>query len=297
VRLLLAEAQLRLVVHAMVVVCPVHLDQPEHPANLDDQENPVPPVYLETLENLQFNHVNQSLHHHANLAHKDHLDHPDLLDRPAMLVLLVNPVTPARMLHPESPDQKAHLDHPASLDNQELPENLVPQLNPNPSCPANLDPLEKPAHPVLPDPLVNLAPMEPPDPLDRKALPAKTDHPVKTDNPEPQVNLDQPDRPARRVSARNIVPSMVVCSSKTVPDDRLFSFLCLQPFIQVSSTTAFAGVVVFSFSSYFSYFVSLSLHLFRSNFIATKYRHPFSYFIVDNSNFFFLLLRTTSICI
>jgi hypothetical protein len=243
----LAVVPLRLVVHATVVVCQVHLDPPERPENQDDPENRVPPVYPETPANLQFNHVNPSHHHHASHAHKDPLAHPDLLDLPAMLVLLVSPDTPERMPHLENPD------------NLELPENQVLQLNPNLWCPENLDPLVKPAHPVLPDLLVNLALMELLDPLDPRDHPDPMDPLVKTVNPEHPVNLDQPDRPARRVSARNTAPSMVVCSSKMVPDDRrpspwaiLSSFSCLQHFIQVSSTTAFAGVVVFSSSSYFS---------------------------------------------
>jgi len=253
-----------LVVLVMAAVCQDHLDQQAHPANPEDLANLVHPVYLETQENHQFNLVNQSPHHHANLAHKDLPAQLDLPDHLEMLELLANLATLELTLHPANLDQKDHLDLLESLVHPEHPVSLVPQLKASLLFLENLDQLEKLDHPDLLDHLDNLVLMELLDLLDPKAHPAQTDHPDKTDNQVPLANPDNLDLLARKVSARNTVPSMVVCSSKTAPDVKryygiLFFYSCLQRFIQVSSAIAFAGRCCLSFFFFFSFSISVSL--------------------------------------
>jgi len=248
----------------MAAVCQDHLDQQAHPANPEDLANLVHPVYLETQENHQFNLVNQSPHHHANLAHKDLPAQLDLPDHLEMLELLANLATLELTLHPANLDQKDHLDLLESLVHPEHPVSLVPQLKASLLFLENLDQPEKLDHPDLLDHLDNLVLMELLDLLDPKAHPAQTDHPDKTDNQVPLANPDNLDLLARKVSARNTVPSMVVCSSKTAPDVKryysiLFFYSCLQLFIQVSSAIAFAGRCCLSFFFFFSFSISVSL--------------------------------------
>jgi hypothetical protein len=243
-----------LVVLVMAAACQDHLDQQAHPANPEDPANLVHPVYPETQENHQFNLASQSPHHHANLAHKDLPAQLDLPDHLEMLELLANLATLELTLHPANLDQKDHLDLLESLVHPEHPVSLVPQLKASLLFLENLDQPEKLDHPDLLDHLDNLVPMELLDLLDPKAHPAQTDHPDKTDNPVPLANPVKLDLPARKVSARNTVPSMVVCSSKTARDVKryhgiLFFYSCLQRFIQVSSAIAFAGRCCLSFFS------------------------------------------------
>jgi len=248
----------------MAAVCQDHLDQEAHPANPENLANPVHPVYPETQENHQFNLVSQSHHHHANLAHKDLPAQLDLPDHLEMLELLANLATLELTLHPANLDQKDHLDHLEKLVHPEHPVSLVPQLKASLLFLENLDQLEKLDHPDLLDHLDNLVPMELLDLLDPKAHPAQTDHPDKTDNLVPLANPDNLDLPARKVSARNTVLSMVVSSSKMEPDVKryygiLFFYSCLQRFIQVSSAIAFAGRCCLSFFFFFSFSISVSL--------------------------------------
>jgi len=96
-----------------------------------------------------------------------------------------------------------------------------------------------------------------PDLKDPKAHLAQKAHQDKTDNPVHPANLDLQALPARRVSARNTVPSTVVCSSKTAPDDK-FRISELLHHIQVSSTllAGFPTRVVVSFVFLISCFSS-----------------------------------------
>lgn len=250
----------------MVAVCQDHLDQLVHPANPEDPANLVHLVYPETQENHQFNPVSQSPHHHANLAHKDLPAQLDLPDHLEMLELLANLATLELTLHPASLDQKDHLDHPEKPVHPEHPVSLVPQLKANLLFLENLDQLEKLDHPDLLDHLDNLALMELPDQLDPKAHPAQTDLPDKTDNPVLLAKPDPLDLLARKVSAPNTVPSMVVCSSKTEPDVKRYYGLLFFLFL---SSTIHTGLIsnrrrrrccIF----FFSFSVSVSLSKFFS---------------------------------
>jgi hypothetical protein len=159
--------------------------------------------------------VNQQLHHHANPAHKDlpaHQVHPDLLETQERLVLLADL---DMMLHLEPLD---HVDHPdllvkpAHLDHLA---NLVFQHKANHLLLESLEKLEISDHLDLPDHLANPVWMAHQDLLDQKEnleLPVKT---VLMEMLDLQVHLGQLVLPARRVSARNTVPSTVVSSSKT----------------------------------------------------------------------------------
>ena len=237
---------------AMAVACLDLLDPLVLQENPEGPENPVHLVCPEIQENHQFNHANPLLPHHANHALKVLPAHPDLLDHLVMPEPLDNLEILALMLHPANPDQKDHLDLLESPDNLVPLVSLEPPLNLNLSFQVNLDLLVKPAHLDLQDPPVNLVLMALPGQLDQKDHLDLMDPLAKTDNPALPVNPAPLDPLERRVSARNTVPSMVVCSSKTEPDVRhlyllVFFFSCLQ-FIQVSSTVALSGAVV-SFSS------------------------------------------------
>jgi hypothetical protein len=177
-------------------------------------------VFLEIQANLQFNLVNLLLHHHANHAHKDLLAHLDLLVLLVMLVLLDNLVLLELMLPPANLDQKdlpVHLANPVPL---VLPVNLVLLLNLNLLLPDLQDLLVMLDHP---DHLDLLAPQET---MELLVNPARKDHPVRTANPVLTANLVPLDKlvppvvQEKKVSAPNIVLSMVVSSSKMELDDK-----------------------------------------------------------------------------
>jgi len=182
--------------------------------NLVVPVNPVLQVFPETQENHQFNLANPSLHHHANHAHKDLPAHLDLLVLLVMLVLLDNPVPPELMLHLANPDQKVHLVLLVNLVPLVLLVNPVHPHNLNLLLPDPLDPLEMLDHLAHPDLLVPPETMVLLDNLDQKVPLAQMDNLV------PMVNLVLLDKLVlpvvleKRVSAPNIVLSMVVSSSK-----------------------------------------------------------------------------------
>jgi hypothetical protein len=200
---------------AKAVVYPVNPELKVLPASLADPVNPVLLANLETLASHQLLHANQQLHHHANPAHKDlpaHQVHPDLLETQERLVLLAD-LDMMLLLEPLD-----HVDHPDLLVNPALLdhlENPVFQHKANHLLLESLEKLEISDHLDLLDHLVNPVWTAHQDLLDQKE---NLDFPVITvlmEILDLQAHLDQLVLPARRVSARNTVPSTVVSSSKT----------------------------------------------------------------------------------
>jgi len=160
-------------------------------------------------------HANQPLPRHASLAHKDLPDRLDPQDLPETQERLVLPEDPDTMLPPDLPDHEDLPAHPERLDLLDPLESPVSQPSANHSLPASLESPETLDHLDPPDHLANpvwTAHQDPPDPRESLALPENL---VPTAKPDPQEPLDQPELLARRVSARNTVPSTVVSSSKT----------------------------------------------------------------------------------
>jgi hypothetical protein len=200
---------------AKAVVYPVNPDLKVLPASPADPVNPVLLANLETLASHQLLHANQQLHHHANPAHKDlpaHQVHPDLPETQERLVLLAD-LDMMLLLEPLD-----HVDHPALLVNPALLDHLASLVFPLLLCHLFLALLENPEisdHLDLLDHLANPVWTAHQDLLDQRE---NLDFPVITvlmEIKDLQAHLDQLVLPARRVSARNTVPSMVVSSSKT----------------------------------------------------------------------------------
>lgn len=199
-------------------VCPDRLDHRERPDGRDVPANREHPVCPATQESRQHSHASQSHRHHANRAQPVH---PDLLahqDHPVTLVSPVNPDSLDKTHHPANQDQRDRLGHLDHLDSQEHPASPAHLLNRNQSCPDHPESLAMPDHPDNLDSPVSLARTVRPDSPDQR------DHLAHLDHPETMANLDNRARPvnpeakARRAFARNIVPSTVVCSSRTAPD-------------------------------------------------------------------------------
>jgi hypothetical protein len=187
------------------------LDLLAHP---EDQEILEHQVHLDNLESPNKPHANKSQRHHASLALEVNLDSQVPQDH------LDNPVDPDNLdsledkLHLESldllvhPDSQEHLDNPEALGNQEHLHNLKKldlhllahqETLEHPDSLVILDQQVNLDHLVIQDQKVHLAHLEVLEMMDL------------LDHPEHLANLEELER---RVSVQNIVPLMVVCSSK-----------------------------------------------------------------------------------
>jgi hypothetical protein len=200
---------------AKAVVYQVNPDLKVLPASPADPVNPVLLANLETLASHQLLHANQQLHHHANPAHKDlpvHQVHPDLPETQERLVLLAD-LDMMLLLEPLD-----HVDHPDLLVNPALLDHLENLVFPLLLCHLFLALLENPEisdHLDLLDHLANPVWTAHQDLLDPKENLELLVITVLMEIQDLQAHLDQLVLPARRVSARNTVPSTVVSSSKT----------------------------------------------------------------------------------
>jgi hypothetical protein len=187
------------------------LDLLAHPEDLEILEHQ---VHLDNLESPNKPHANKSQRHHASLALEVNLDSQVPQDH------LDNPVDPDNLdsledkLHLESldplvhPDSLEHLDNPEALDNLEHLHNLKKldlhllahqETLEHPDSLVILDQQVNLDHLVIQDQKVHLAHLEVLEMMDL------------LDHPEHLANLEELER---RVSVQNIVPLMVVCSSK-----------------------------------------------------------------------------------
>jgi hypothetical protein len=187
------------------------LDLLAHPEDLEILEHQ---VHLDNLESPNKPHANKSQRHHASLALEVNLDSQVPQDH------LDNPVDPDNLdsledkLHLESldllvhPDSQEHLDNPEALGNQEHLHNLK-KLDLH--LLAHQETLEHPDSLVILDKQVNLDHLVIQDQKDHLAHLEVLETMDLLDHPEHLVNLEELER---RVSVQNIVPLMVVCSSK-----------------------------------------------------------------------------------
>lgn len=202
----------------MDVVCPAHQVLPVHRVDPVTRDAMVLTAFPVDQVRCRHRHARppHRLHATARLAHLDHLDNPDMqvspetLEHPVVVASKHHLVVPAPRVIPESPDvldnpdlpvRKVHL--PTESHDLDLPAHLV--IKDRLVCP---DVMDSPASPVAPDF---------PDP---KARPVDQETLAMTVTPVNQADLETPARPEKSVFARNIVPSMVEFSSKTVQNER-----------------------------------------------------------------------------
>jgi hypothetical protein len=200
---------------AKAAACPDSLERKEHRESRVDRENQVPPGSLEIQGNHQLPRVKPRLHRRVNLALKVSPDLPVHQDLQATQERLAPQAAAVTTLLPAPQDQEALLGRPVRLGHPVAPVRQAHQLLPNHSLPVLLAKLatSDPLDPLVL--LVNQAWMDPLARLDPRVSQAHPESPEPTGTlalPAPQ---DPPEPPARRVSARNTAPSMVVSSSKT----------------------------------------------------------------------------------
>jgi len=227
---------------AVDAACRVFLDLQELLDETANQGSPVPQVLMASLVDHQHS-ARKSLLHHADHAHLDLQDQLDLRDHLAI---------------PADLATRADLEAMVLLATQDLKDPLV-----NLETPVEMATLEPPVFPrnhllTFPVAMVN---------LDNPVIKAFLEIMVQMVDPETMATLDSKDHPEhqatlasqaemerqaipvnpvvkeRRVSARNIVPSMVEFSSQMVHDDRPtfdnFYLLPTLPFVSSALSYSF----------------------------------------------------------
>lgn len=192
-------------------------------ASLVNQENQANLVILATLDSLAWfllNTVKSQLNHLATHVHQDQLDPQVHQERMAKMEIMVKMAVQAKMVHQAQP---VHLAHQAVQDSQEVMDPEVtqaetpPDPNHNPETKVQMDQTENQAQLVQLEMQAKMAVKAQMDPKDHQAQLAMA---VKTVNQETKDHQVPMANQEKRVSAPNIVPSMVESSSKMAQGDK-----------------------------------------------------------------------------
>jgi len=224
--LLITELLVKPVIDALNVVLEANLALLVLLVTMDVLVNPVLLALPVLPEKHPHSLVPNKLHHHANHALLDHLVHLDLPDQLVMQDQMVNQEMEEAQPLPASQDLK---DLQVLLDQMEtlgLQGNPVHLLNQKELPQAHQDLLEMLDHLAHQDLLDNLETMVHLDNPDLKVPLVQMEILEAMANPVLLVKLDLPEVQEKRVSAPNIVLSMVVSSSKTELADKHLHILC-----------------------------------------------------------------------
>lgn len=200
-----------------------YLDRLEHKESLASQENQASPALQATLDSpvkFLLNIVRSRPNHLAIHAHQVQLAQLALQAKMANPEIRAKTAVPAKMVHQAQPAHQAHQavqEHQAQMDPEVTQAEMLAEVNHSQVTKVQMAQMENQAQQVLKEMQAKMAAKAQTDPKVHQVQLAME---AKTVNPETKVHQATQAKQEKRVSAPNIVPSMVEFSSKMAQDDK-----------------------------------------------------------------------------